>query len=81
MKPEVKLSLDTSGAESAFSRLSELAEVAPELVQCLVNTPHPFSKLFSFVMCNDAAGGAGDIRTRLEPTDFLLKFVAALEVL
>jgi len=76
---KVKLSLDTSEAESVFSRLAEFAEFAPELVQCLVDTPHLFSKLFRIIVGEDAATGTSDIRARLKPTDFLLKFMAALE--
>ena len=77
----VKLRVDVSGFERSLSRLTELAEHAPELVDCLIDAPHLRAKLFRIVPSYGAAPGTRDLRVRFEASDFLLKLVTALEAL
>ena len=78
MEETITLTLDDSRFYSALSELKAFAELFPEVGKCLVSLLDSGAKLFRVHVESDAASGASELRTRLEPTDFMLGFLAAL---
>ena len=78
MEATIKLTLDGSQALGIISELKAFAELFPEVGKRLFGFVDTGAKLFRVHPEADAAGAAGEIRYRLEPTDFLLRFFAAL---
>ena len=74
----VTVSVDNSELIRTLSRLTELTQRLHQVVNGLVRFSQPGSKLARFVMSHDGAGGTGNVRARLKPSDRLLKLVAAL---
>ena len=78
MAAAILLTVDTSQALGIISELEAFAELSPEVGKRLVNLLDTGAKLFRVHVESDAASGASELRTRLEPTDFMLGFLAAI---
>ena len=78
MEETITLTLDSGQLPGILSELEAFAELFPEVRNRLVNLLESGAKLFRVRVEADAASGACELRTRLEPTDFLLGFLAAI---
>lgn len=76
--PVVSIELDVADFMAAVSTLTDLAERLPELLQRLVHLAELGAELATLHQSDESAGRTGEIRARLEPSDRLVKLVAAL---
>jgi len=74
----ITMTLDDTEAYGAISELKALADGFPEVVKRLLDRGEPFFELLGVDPDRHPAGGANELRTRLEPTEFLRGFIAAL---
>jgi hypothetical protein len=81
MGAEIRLEIDGAEFLGALSRLAELAEHFPELIQPLIECAELRSQILRVVPSDYSTLGAGYLRVRFEPSDFLREFMAAIDAL
>jgi len=74
----ITMTLDDTEARAVISELEAFAERFPKVTRRLLERGEHFFELLSVDPELDSAGGANELRTRLEPTEFLRGFMVAL---
>ncbi len=74
----VTMTLDDTEVNSTLSELKALADRFPKAVKRLLDRGEPFFELLGVDPDGHSAGGANEFRTRLQQTEFLRGFMAAL---
>jgi hypothetical protein len=77
----VMCSIDTQAFVAKVLRLAELLELLDERVNGVIGILQSTPDVFGVIVRDDAAGGARDIRVRLDPSDRLCELVATFEAL
>lgn len=81
MPETVRVHVSTDAFTVALSRFTELFGRLHKIVQQPLGVAQLAPETLGIVVRDDAASTAGDIRTCLQPSDRLLRLVAALETL